>query len=115
MKKRAAMEQSRSGFLSLHSISAPLNIVAETYWNRDKRDFLKYTRMDQKKEKRLNRVNYWCIVTCHGGFNGMELYAVERWVEFITGGADTAYSPIDNPLIKNSKKTEVPLEGGKKT
>ena len=26
-------------------------------------------------------------------------------------GPDTAYFPIDNPLIKNAKNTEVPLEG----
>ena len=41
----------------------------------------------------------------------MELYDVELWVKIFTEGLDTTYFPIDNPLIENSKKTEVPLEG----
>ena len=59
----------------------------------------------------MDRVHQWCNVPCHVNFKGTELYAVKLWVKVITEGPDTTYLPIDNPLIKNSNKTEVPLEG----
>ena len=31
-----------------------------------------------KRRKRVNRVNQWCIVLCHGNFKGKELYYVEQ-------------------------------------
>ena len=41
----------------------------------------------------------------------MELYYVAKLVKVITKILDTTYLPINNPLIKNSNKTEVTLEG----
>ena len=85
--------------------------MAEAYRNRDQRDVLKYMRVVRKEERRVNRVHQWCIFLCHGDFKGTELYAIERWMTLTTEGPDTAYFPINNPLIKISKNTEVPLEG----
>ena len=41
----------------------------------------------------------------------MGLYSIEQWVKVITEGPDTAYFPTNNPLIKNDKNTEIPMEG----
>ena len=68
-------------------------------------------RVVRKEEKMVDRVHQWCNVPCHVNFKGTELYAFKLWVKVITEGPDTTYLPIDNPLIKNTKKTEVTLEG----
>ena len=72
---------------------------------------LKYLRVVRKEKERVNGVHKWCIFLCHGNFKGTELYAAELWVKVITLGPDTTYFLIDKTLIKNSNKTEVPLEG----
>ena len=59
----------------------------------------------------MNRADQWCIILCHDYFEGMELYYVAKLVKVITKILDTTYLPINNPLIKSSNKTEVPLEG----
>ena len=50
--------------------------MAEVYRNRDNRNVIEYLRVDWEEDKRVNRVNQWCIVLCHGDFKGTELYAV---------------------------------------
>ena len=59
----------------------------------------------------MNIIYQWCIVFFHGCFEGVELYSVERWVNFITEGPDNAYLLINNLSIENSSKTKVTLEG----
>ena len=51
----------------------------------------------------------WYIVLFHGYFKGTEMYDVERWLKVITEESDTAYFPIEKPLIKIVNKTEVTL------
>ena len=85
--------------------------MVEEYRKRYKTDAFEYLRVVWKEEKRVNRVHQLCIFLCCVGFKGTELYAVKWWVKFITEGPDTAYLPIDNPLIENSNNTEVTLEG----
>ena len=41
----------------------------------------------------------------------MELYAVKLYVKVVTEVPYTAYFPIDNKLVENSKNTEVTLKG----
>ena len=60
------------------------NILAGAYRNRDKRDVLEYLRVVRKEDKRANQVHQWCILLCHGGFKGTEMYAVELWVKVIS-------------------------------
>ena len=75
----------------------------------DNRYVLKYTRVARKEEKRANRFHQWYIVLFHGYFKGTEMYDVERWLKVITEAPDTAYFPIEKPLIKIVNKIEVPL------
>ena len=52
--------------------------VSEEYHNRGKCDVLKVMRVFIKEEKRVNGIDQWCIVFCHGDIKGMERYTVEQ-------------------------------------
>ena len=74
-------------------------------------DVLEDMRVVWEEYKRLNRVHQCCIFILRVVFKVTELYAVERWVKVITEGPDTAYFPINNPLIEIEKNIEFRMEG----
>ena len=40
------------------------------YYNRDKKNVIKDTRVVRKEDKTMNRFHQLCIVLCHGNFEG---------------------------------------------
>ena len=82
----------------------PEKIAVEAHCNRDNMYVIKDMKVFCKEKTRVNRVYQWCTVLCHGNFKGTELYSVERLVKVITEIPNTAYLPINNPLIENPKK-----------
>ena len=78
----------------------PSKTVAEAYCNIDKRYVLGDLRVVWKDYKIVKSVDQCCIFLYHRYFEGMELYAVDQWVNFITEVLYTKYFPIKNTLIK---------------
>ena len=68
-------------------------------------------RVVQKEEKMVNSVDQWCIFLFLGGFEGMELHALDKKANFVTEVSYIEFLPINNPSIINTNKPEAPLEG----
>ena len=70
-------------------------------------------RVVQKEEKRVNMVDRWCIVLCHGDLKGMEIYSIGLWSKIIAEGSDTTYFSIKNPSIFKNQQNRISAGRGR--
>ena len=107
--KIEALERWWGGFIGPAISPTSVEESGGIYHNREKHDVLEDLRVIWKEEKRVNKIDQWCIALFHGYFEGMKFYTVEQWVKVIPEGLDNAYFPINISSTKNPNNNKIPL------